>query len=944
MSGNASDKNIDKKLKELQKEISNLKKENCRLSALADKYYNLFENAFDPIFVLDRNHNYIEVNKRATEIFGFNKEEFLEMSILNVIPEEKKDISKNELLKLNKDGFYEKFIGKMRRSDNEYIDIEVSSSSLIDKKGKNLGSIDIVRDITKKLQNEKELENLKNQIENILEVTNTHFDIIDENLYLQYVDPVNVKKLGNYNGKKCFEYYKGRDTQCNNCGTKQAFESKKKVVTEDLLLYDEEYPVQITSIPFLNEKGQWLVAEVRIDITEKKEAQKALEESEKKYRQITDTAKDAIVMIDDQGRVTFWNPAAEQYFGYTKEEVLGLDFHSLCVPYRYHSNYCEGIKKFRNTGEGLVIGKTLEMSALRKDKTEFPIEISFSRIKHGNNWQAIGILRDISDRKKIDKELSLYRNNLEDLVQIRTEELTRTNEILVEKIKKLNEAEEAKLRSEHKYQRLVENLKEDYFLYSHSRNGIYKYVSESVRNVLGYSPDEFHKHFSAFITDNSTNDKIAIYKSLCMEGFSQPSYEIEAYHKNGDKHWLEISEVPIFDRWNKVVGVEGIAHDITHRKKMEMELLKAQKIESTGVLAGGIAHDFNNMLTAILGNISLAKLYADPDSKVYKKLTETEKASWRAKNLTQQLLTFSKGGAPLIKTESITDLIRDSTWFTLRGTKTKSEFEIDEDLWPVEVDEGQFCQVVQNIATNASQAMPDGGGLQVKAENVVIDDHGNIPLPSGRYVKIVFTDTGKGISEEFLNKIFDPYFTTKDTGSGLGLAICYSIIKNHSGLMLVQSKLECGTSFYIYLPASEPDVEIKKDIPMKIIKGHGKILIMDDEEIVQEIGQEMLSHLGYDSVIAGDGNEAIRLYIEARDSGQPFDAVIMDLTIPGGMGGKETIEKLLEYDPGIKSIVSSGYANDQILAKYKNYGFKAIIPKPYKIEELSAVLDKLING
>ena len=389
---------------------------------------------------------------------------------------------------------------------------------------------------------------------------------------------------------------------------------------------------------------------------------------------------------------------------------------------------------------------------------------------------------------------------------------------------------------------------------------------------------------------------------------------------------------------------EKLQAQIAETIKIEEELFKTRQLESLGILAGGIAHDFNNLLTAIMGNTSLAKMLVNSGEKIYSRLEEIEKASVRARELTQQLLTFSKGGAPIKKVTSIADVIKDSSRFALRGSKSRCELFLSEDLWPVEVDEGQISQVINNLAINADQSMPEGGEIVIRAENVTLRENQVATLKPGRYIRISTTDSGIGIPAEHLNRIFTPYFTTKQKGSGLGLATSYSIINKHNGLMTVESDVGAGTTFHIYLPASEKEIMEKGEKSKKTIGGIGKILVMDDEEFIRDTAGVMLTSVGYTVGYADDGAVAIDMYIKAKEKGYPYDAVIMDLTIPGGMGGMEAIKKLLEIAPDAKVIVSSGYANGPIMADYKEYGFRGVIAKPYCISELSNVIQTVLVG
>lgn len=388
--------------------------------------------------------------------------------------------------------------------------------------------------------------------------------------------------------------------------------------------------------------------------------------------------------------------------------------------------------------------------------------------------------------------------------------------------------------------------------------------------------------------------------------------------------------------------IQGIVRDVTFRKKMEQELLKQEKLESLGLLAGGLAHDFNNLLTVILGNLSLAQYQSSTDENVENLLMDAEKATLRARDLTQQLLTFAKGGAPVIRTTTVEKLVRESANFALRGSNVRCEITIPGGLHPVEIDEGQISQVIHNLALNAEQAMPEGGVLRIACENVHIDPESPVPLPEGDYVRINVADEGTGIPIEYQQRIFDPYFTTKQKGSGLGLAGSYSIIQRHKGHLSVRSNPAQGATFFIYLPASLNAFAKTGEKTKSLRRGTGRILVMDDEPSIRRVAGDILQHLGYRVDGAKDGEAAIEFYSKARENGDPFSVVIMDLTIPGGMGGEEALRKLRKIDPEVKAIVSSGYADDPIMADYKSYGFASMAAKPYQLDTLSdAVLQAL---
>lgn len=404
---------------------------------------------------------------------------------------------------------------------------------------------------------------------------------------------------------------------------------------------------------------------------------------------------------------------------------------------------------------------------------------------------------------------------------------------------------------------------------------------------------------------------------------------------------ISINSAPIRSADGRSIGTVIVFQDITEKQQIEQELLKAAKLDSLGILAGGVAHDFNNILAGILANLQLAVIKLKKNQDISKYLDDTIKISRRASDLTKQLLTFAKGGDPVKKAASIAKIVKETVQFALSGSKIKAEFYFAEGLWAVEIDEGQITQVINNLTINAEQAMYTGGIIEIYGENVTIETIGQ--HHPGRYVKLTIKDQGMGISTEIINKIFDPFFTTKKTGNGLGLSTSYSIIKKHHGYLEVESSPGMGTIFYIYLPASIEELSIKESKMELVTSGEARILLMDDEDTIRNIGGEMLSCFGYRVTLARNGQEAVDIYQHAMKVGEPFDAVIMDLTVPGGLGGIETISILRRIDPEINAIISSGYASDPVMSDYERYGFRGVVIKPYKIDELNAVINQVIE-
>jgi len=465
------------------------------------------------------------------------------------------------------------------------------------------------------------------------------------------------------------------------------------------------------------------------------------------------------------------------------------------------------------------------------------------------------------------------------------------------------------------------------------------------KTIFGYSAEEALGQYAEFIIPKEARKHVEqVWQGLlAMDGGTRSTNENVT--RSGQAILCDWYNATLVDSADKVIGVMSLVENVTERGRTEKELLKVKKLESIGILAGGIAHDFNNILAAILGNINLALIDQDLKDKTKKLLSEAERASLRAKDLTQQLLTFARGGDPVKEASSLESVIKDSANFVLHGDKVACRYDIPEGLWLVDIDKGQMSQVIQNIVLNASHAMPEGGIVAITCENVISGDYSDFPLlPKGRFVKICIQDKGVGIPANVVDNIFDPYFSTKHGGSGLGLAITNSIINKHKGYISVESSPGVGATFTLYLPASEQEkATSQKSEVYRKASSQAKILLMDDEQMVRAVAKEMLMELGHGVELSENGKEAIKLYMEAINTNNKFDIVIMDLTIPGGMDGKEAVQKILNLDPDAKVIVSSGYSNDPVMANFKDYGFCSAIVKPYQLQELSKVINQLID-
>lgn len=689
-------------------------------------------------------------------------------------------------------------------------------------------------------------------------------------------------------GKTDFDLYPSELAQKYQRDDRQVFESGQTYCGEEehRLPDGETIYVSVIKTPIHDSQGQISGVQcVFWDITELSRAEGEREEQRRMLRTLLDALPDVIIFKDRDSVYRVCNAACAQFLGVPTGELVGKSDHDFWSPAE--------VERFR-AEEVEVIETEQTVTAEHEVMTRYGKRIreAIKTPLRNELGEVIGVLcvqRDITERKQ---------------------------------------AEEA----------LKENIR----------------MTETLLNSMP---------FLAMLIRADTREVVAVNEAVRKAGITVGTHcysiwgerdepcvwcKAPALWSSGEPQRLELEEHgTIWDANWVLVGPDLYLHylfDITEQKRMEAELQRAQKLESVGVLAGGIAHDFNNLLTGILGNVSLAKLEAQRagHDAVADLLTDAEIASLRAKGLTNQLLTFSTGGAPVKATVSITKLLRESAQFALRGSNVDCRFEIAADLWLVDADEGQLSQVVNNLLINARQAMPQGGIVNLSAENRDVGT--DLPtLTPGRYVLISVVDQGMGIPAEHLPRVFDPYFTTKQTGSGLGLSTTHSIVRNHGGHIRVESVVGRGTSFFIYLPASQRPVAVDAAEKTEFTYGQGRVLVMDDDEAVRNLAARVLRGAGYQVELAADGAEAIASYQRAKRAGAPFDVVLLDLTVVGGMGGEETVRRLRGFDPQVRAIVSSGYSTEATMSDYTRYGFDGVVPKPYTVSELTRVVAAVLG-
>jgi two-component system, cell cycle sensor histidine kinase and response regulator CckA len=636
-----------------------------------------------------------------------------------------------------------------------------------------------------------------------------------------------------------------------------------------------------------------------------------LRSADTRIRLVIDNILDGMVTLDETGAVYAMNPAAKEMFGYRKWEFFTGHFTQLVSEYFERNTQTSATTYDWNYLVGST-GRTILALARTRERATFPVEISLSETVVDERKYYIAMIRDITEQKRFEEELAAEKKSLAVTLSSIGEGVITTD--VNGRIVVCNAASETLTGWPTK-----------------------EAVGRPLKAVFQISAEAGRKND----TPNTG------YRSEAEAILFTTAERSTLTARNGTQRIVEQVASPIRDGRNELCGVVLVFRDITEKQRDEAERRKAETLEQLGLLAGGIAHDFNNLLTAIIGNISLAALLLPPNDDMADRLDDAKNASLRARDLAQQLLTFARGGAPIKKAASIASLIEETVSFSLRGSHSRSVLNLAPDLWSAEFDPGQISQVIANLVVNAEQAMPDGGTLHVDCDNFSSTSETTPAVPDllpGDYIRIRVRDEGVGIPERFLKQIFDPYFTTKPKGSGLGLATTYSIVKNHGGFITAESEQHCGSTFTVYLSAAR--VETVPLEPVRTspepIQGSGRILIVDDEEAIRALVEFTLCRFGYEVTGAETALQGIELYREALVCGQRFDLVILDLTLPGGMGGKEALRKLIEIDPMVTAIVSSGYAMDATMSRYEDFGFRGVIAKPYEASELGCTVRDVI--
>jgi len=874
-----------------------------------EKIRSIIEHSNEMFYIHDTSHNLSYVSRMSEKILGYTTEEMMrkwtELATHNPINQKGIEITEKAI----ETGKRQKpYLIELEKKDGTSVLFEIDESPIKDAEGKVVGITGAARDVTERKRAEDALKESEEKYRTILES-------IEEGYY-------EVDIAGNFtffNDSMCriLGYSKDELMGMNNREYMDQ-ENARKVYKEYNRVYNTGKPDKGFDWEFTRKDGNKGHVETSVslmkdseghptgfrgilrDVTERKRTEEALRESEERFRILVEESPLGISLIGKDGRYKYINPKFTEIFGYSLEDIpTGREWFRKAYPDEEYRH--QVISKWITDLEKLKQGKSRSQAfnVTCKDGSEKIIQFSPVTMETGDQFL---IYEDITIRKQAEAELIQTKNYLENICNSSIDGITTTD-----------------------------------------LHGNIIYASPGSKDTLGYDQNEIIGKKVYSLYENRIEDAKTIMKEL-EEKSELKNHEMKLIRKDGDLIDINLSASLLIDEKGDVIGTLGIYRDITEKKRLEVQLAQAQRMESIGTLAGGIAHNFNNLLMGIQGNASLMLLEADPNHPNYRRLNNIEIMVQSGSKLTSQLLGYAREGRYEVRPISFNQLVKDtSDTFDTTRKDIRVHQELYKDLPGIKADQGQIEQVLLNLYVNAADAMPGGGGLFLKTMNITHKDMAGKPYEPkpGNYVLLTVKDTGVGMDKETRERIFDPFFTTKGLakGTGLGLTSVYGIIKAHGGYIDVESKKGQGTTFSVYLPATEKEVIKEKELPVEVLKGKETVLLVDDEDMIIDVGEQMLETLGYNILIARSGKEAIELYKESKDK---IDMVLLDMVMPG-VGGGETYDRMKEINPKVKVLLSSGYSIDGQATEILERGCSGFIQKPFNMGQLSQGIREILD-
>ena len=869
-----------------------------------EMYRDILESIEEGYFELDLNGTFTFVNNAACALMGYEYDELIGMNYkIYTTPETARHMYK-VFHQIFETGKRETMVDYEVISKKGFVRIhEMNASLLRDTSGQPMGFRVMVWDLTESKREEDVIRKREERYRNILESMAEAYFEVDLKGNLTFFNSTATKGLGYTNEEMMgMNFHQFVDDE----NARKVFDAYHKVFLTGETIKAFEWE-------FINKHGEKMAVESSVslrrdengstigfrgvvrDISDRKKAEAAQRESEEKYRSILENIEEGYYEVDLNGNFTFFNDSMRRMIGYNREEMMGMNY-SQFMDKEYKLKVYNIFHDVFLTGKA---DKGFDWEIVGNDGSRRHIESSVVLIRNSNGKPVgfRGIVHDITDRKRAEEALRQSEGRLKTILETiqegivmidpETHQIADANSIAVNMIGKTREE-------------II-------------GSACHKFICPAEKGKCPITDLRQEVDHSERVLLKSGGERCPIIKTVTSIILDGKTYLFESF--------IDISERKRAEEENK---------------RLEEQLVRAQKMEAIGTLAGGIAHDFNNLLTGILGNISIMRMNFDDSHPFFDRLTHMEEYVQRGSDLTKQLLGFAQGGKYEIKPTYLGEFIRRSSEMFGRTKKEiRIHHKVPEALWPVEVDRGQMEQVLLNLYVNAWQAMPGGGDLYLSVENVDLDETDVSPfgVKPGKYVKMTITDTGVGMDEATKVRIFEPFFTTKERGrgTGLGLASVYGIIKNHGGFINVESEKHMGTSFLIFLPASDKNVVHEYRVKEAIQKGQETVLFIDDEDMVLDVGSEMIKGLGYEVMTATGGKPGLEIYELNRDK---IDLVILDMIMPD-FSGKDTFDALQRINPSVRVLLSSGYSLDGPAKEIMGNGCRGFIQKPFTMSELS---------